>query len=160
WKKRKRQEKVDEVKEEKKKTDFKAGKEPVVSCRKVFDFRPEPVDGGDAEADDTRYERVEDKDEQEMVDTTEVQDIDSSCFVPQEVDTTGNEPTDKDEQLNGASVEAPRPTNFQEQRGEGRRGGEGGTGEAEEEVLVDENLFTGEDLEELNQELNTLVLED
>lgn len=38
-------------------------------------------------------------------------------------------------------------------------GGEEGGGE-DEEVPVDENLFTGEDLEELDEELNTLGLED
>lgn len=40
----------------------------------------------------------------------------------------------------------------------GLSGGEGE--EEEEEVPVDENLFTGEDLEELDEELNTLALED
>lgn len=38
-------------------------------------------------------------------------------------------------------------------------GGEDGGGE-DEEVPVDENLFTGEDLEELDEELNTLALEE
>lgn len=38
-------------------------------------------------------------------------------------------------------------------------GGEDGSGE-DEEVPVDENLFTGEDLEELDEELNTLALEE
>lgn len=33
-------------------------------------------------------------------------------------------------------------------------------GGGEEDVPVDENLFTGEDLEELDEELNTLELED
>lgn len=39
-----------------------------------------------------------------------------------------------------------------------QEGGEDGGGE--EDVPVDENLFTGEDLEELDEELNTLELED
>lgn len=37
---------------------------------------------------------------------------------------------------------------------------EGGGEDGEEEVPVDENLFTGEDLEELDEELNTLALEE
>lgn len=37
-------------------------------------------------------------------------------------------------------------------------GAEGG--DDDEEVPVDENLFMGEDLEELDEELNTLALED
>lgn len=43
----------------------------------------------------------------------------------------------------------------------GLSGEDGGVeGEEEEEVPVDENLFTGEDLEELDEELNTLALEE
>ncbi|XP_022603888.1 zinc finger CCCH domain-containing protein 15 [Seriola dumerili] len=179
WKKRKRQEKVDKAREEleKKKADFKAGKSLVVSGREVFEFRPELVDDDDAEADDTRYESEEEEDD-EVIDTTEVQDIDLSRFVPQEVDNTGitvasmdrftsrnkSEPTEEDneEQLNGACGGA-EANGLSGAEG----GGEDGGGEdeeeeevEEEEVPVDENLFTGEDLEELDEELNTLTLEE
>lgn len=41
----------------------------------------------------------------------------------------------------------------------GLSGAEGGS-EEDEEVPVDENLFTGEDLEELDEELSTMALED
>uniref|UniRef100_A0A3P8RFM8 Zinc finger CCCH domain-containing protein 15 n=1 Tax=Astatotilapia calliptera TaxID=8154 RepID=A0A3P8RFM8_ASTCA len=90
WKKRKRQEKVDKAREEmeKKKADFKAGKSLVVSGREVFEFRPELVDDDDDEADDTRY-ADEEEEEEEEIDTTDIQDIDLSRFVPQEVDNTG-----------------------------------------------------------------------
>lgn len=165
WKKRKRQEKVDKAREEmeKKKADFKAGKSLVVSGREVFEFRPELVDDDDAEADDSRYANDEDEEDEEeaQVDIMEVQDIDLSRFVPQEVDNTGitvastdrftsrsiAEPA-SDEQLNGA---CGGETN-------GHSGEEEGDGE--EEVPVDENLFTGEDLDELDEELNDLELED
>ncbi|XP_028325368.1 zinc finger CCCH domain-containing protein 15 [Gouania willdenowi] len=171
WKKRKRQEKVDKAREEmeKKKADFKAGKSLTVSGREVFEFRPELVDDDDAEADDTRYVEESDDDEDDdvqEVDVTEVQDIDITRFVPQEVDHTGitvasmdrfasknnKEIMEHDEQLNGACAGANGPS--------GAEGG-GEDGDAEEEVPVDENLFTGEDLEELDEELlNTLGLED
>uniref|UniRef100_I3IYZ0 Zinc finger CCCH domain-containing protein 15 n=1 Tax=Oreochromis niloticus TaxID=8128 RepID=I3IYZ0_ORENI len=172
WKKRKRQEKVDKAREEmeKKKADFKAGKSLVVSGREVFEFRPELVDDDDDEADDTRY-ADEEEEEEEEIDTTGVQDIDLSRFVPQEVDNTGitvastdrftsrnkTETTESDdeEQLNGACGGA-EANGLSEAEGEGEDGG----GEDEEEVPVDENLFTGEDLEELDEELNTLALED
>ncbi|XP_042289405.1 zinc finger CCCH domain-containing protein 15 [Thunnus maccoyii] len=174
WKKRKRQEKVDKAREEmeKKKADFKAGKSLVVSGREVFEFRPELVNDDDDEADDTRYANKEDEDEEEEIDTTEIQDIDLSRFVPQEVDNTGitvastdrftsrnkTQPTgaDNEEQSNGAcGGDGGAEAN-------GLSGAEGGgeDGEEEEEVPVDENLFTGEDLEELDEELNTLALED
>lgn len=60
-----------------------------------------------------------------------------------------------EEQLNGACGGA-EANGLSEAEGEGEDGG----GEDEEEVPVDENLFTGEDLEELDEELNTLALED
>ncbi|XP_026046418.1 zinc finger CCCH domain-containing protein 15 [Astatotilapia calliptera] len=174
WKKRKRQEKVDKAREEmeKKKADFKAGKSLVVSGREVFEFRPELVDDDDDEADDTRY-ADEEEEEEEEIDTTDIQDIDLSRFVPQEVDNTGitvasmdrftsrnkTETTESDdeEQLNGACGGA-EANGLSEEEGGGEDGG--GEDEEEEEVPVDENLFTGEDLEELDEELNTLALED
>lgn len=165
WKKRKRQEKVDRAREEmeKKKADFKAGKSLVVSGREVFEFRPELVDDDDDEADDSRYANDQEEEEEEQVDPTEVQDIDLSRFVPQEVDNTGitvastdrftsrsidPASTDTDEQLNGACGG--------EINGHSEEEGDGG----EEDVPVDENLFTGEDLDELDEELNDLDLED
>lgn len=177
WKRRKRQEKIDKAKEEmeKKKADFKAGKSLVVSGREVFEFRPELVDDDDAEASDTRYASDEDggDEEEEETNSTEVQDIDLSRFVPQEVDNTGitvasvdrftsrnktqPTPNDNEEQMNGACGGA-EANGLSGAEGGGEDGG--GDDEEEEEVPVDENLFTGEDLEELDEELNTLALED
>ncbi|CAM9198525.1 unnamed protein product [Lampetra planeri] len=169
WKKRKRQEKVDKAREEmeKKKADFKAGKSLTVSGREVFEFRPELVNDDDDEADDTQYVNKEDNEECEIeIDTTTVQDIDLSRFVPQEVDNTGItvaavdrfasrnkiQSTEEDAQpLNGACGGTDA---------NGLSEAEGGGEEGEEEVPVDENLFTGEDLEELDEELNTLALEE
>lgn len=59
-----------------------------------------------------------------------------------------------EEQLNGACGGA-EANGLSGAEGDGEDGG----GE-DEEVPVDENLFTGEDLEELDEELNTLALED
>lgn len=139
-----------------------------------------------------------------QINTTEIQDIDLSRFVPQEVDNTGitvasmdrftsrnkTKPTEEDDGENYARPPAfaffkghTRATgkntefglSFPEEQLNGACGGaeanglsgadgggedEGGDGEEEEEVPVDENLFTGEDLEELDEELNTLALEE
>ncbi|XP_061693901.1 zinc finger CCCH domain-containing protein 15 [Syngnathoides biaculeatus] len=176
WKKRKRQEKVDKAREEmeKKKADFKAGKSLVVSGREVFEFRPELVDDDDDEADDTRYADKEDEDDREMTDAAEVQDIDLSRFVPQEVDHTGitvaavdrftsrskSQMKDQDKELNGAcgGSDANGPSGAE---GGGEAGGGGEEDDDDDkDVPVDENLFTGEDLEELDEELNTLALDD
>ncbi|XP_047208506.1 zinc finger CCCH domain-containing protein 15 [Girardinichthys multiradiatus] len=170
WKKRKRQEKVDKAREEmeKKKADFKAGKSLIVSGREVFEFRPELVDDDDDEADDTQYADETKEEDEEETDTTDVQDIDLSRFVPQEVDHTGitvastdrfssrnkMAKADNEEQLNGACGGGEE---------NGLSGAEGGGedegGEDGDVVPVDENLFMGEDLEELDEELNTLGLE-
>ncbi|XP_053188415.1 zinc finger CCCH domain-containing protein 15 [Scomber japonicus] len=176
WKKRKRQEKVDKAREEmeKKKADFKAGKSLVVSGREVFEFRPELVDDDDDEADDTGYANKEDNEEyEEEIDTTNIQDIDLSRFVPQEVDNSGitvastdrftsrskTHPAEEDneDQLNGACGGA-EANGLSGAEGGGEDGG--GEEDEEEDVPVDENLFTGEDLEELDEELNTMALED
>lgn len=170
WKKRKRQEKVARAEQdmEKKKADFKAGRSFGVSGREVFEFRPELVDDDDEEADDTRYAREDDDDDNEedmrseqVVDADTFQDIDLARFVPKEVDNTGitvaavdrfttkRRPTEEtdDDQLNGAcgGVE----NGFHDDDVE----------EEQEAVPVDENLFT-EDLDELDEELNTLDLDD
>ncbi|XP_059179853.1 zinc finger CCCH domain-containing protein 15 [Centropristis striata] len=177
WKKRKRQEKIDKVREEmeKKKADFKAGKSLTVSGREVFEFRPELIDIDDDEADDTQYVSEDDENEEEETNSTDVQDIDLSRFVPQEVDNTGitvastdrftsrnkTQPTetDNEEQLNGACG-GEEANGLSGAEGGGEDGGGEEDEEEEEEVPVDENLFTGEDLEELDEELNTLALED
>ncbi|KAM4729681.1 zinc finger CCCH domain-containing protein 15 [Anableps anableps] len=171
WKKRKRQEKVDKAREEmeKKKADFKAGKSLIVSGREVFEFRPELVDDDDDEADDTQYADETKEEDEEETDITDIQDIDLSRFVPQEVDHTGitvastdrfsskNETAiaDNEEHLNSACGGA-EANGLSGAEG----GGEDGGGDDEEDVPVDENLFTGEDLEELDEELSTLGLED
>ncbi|XP_029306413.1 zinc finger CCCH domain-containing protein 15 isoform X1 [Cottoperca gobio] len=91
WKKRKRQDKIDKARDEmeKKKADFKAGKSLTVSGREVFEFRPDLVNEDDDEADETRYASDDYEDEMEETDSIDIQDIDLSRFVPQEVDNTG-----------------------------------------------------------------------
>ncbi|TNN32862.1 Zinc finger CCCH domain-containing protein 15 [Liparis tanakae] len=173
WKKRKRQEKIDkaQVEMEKKKADFKSGKSLVVSGREVFEFRPDLIDEDDDEAVDTQYMSGDDEeeDDEDKDDSPEVQDIDLSRFVPQEVDNTGITMATTD-RFASRTKSRPAAADHEEQMN-GACGGEDANGlsgeeeeeeddEDEEEVPVDENLFTGEDLDELDEELNTLALED
>uniref|UniRef100_A0A673L0T5 Zinc finger CCCH domain-containing protein 15 n=1 Tax=Sinocyclocheilus rhinocerous TaxID=307959 RepID=A0A673L0T5_9TELE len=152
WKKMKRQEKLAKAEQdmERKKADFKAGRAFGVSGREVFEFRPELVD------DDDNYE---------------VQDIDIARFIPKEVDNAGITVASADR----FTARAP-PTNetddnkLSEASGGAVENGEHSEdqtledGETNEEVSeavpVDENLFTGEDLDELEEELNTLDLDE
>ncbi|XP_075687396.1 zinc finger CCCH domain-containing protein 15 isoform X1 [Rhinoderma darwinii] len=166
WKKRKRQDRIVKAEEEmeRRMADFKAGKSLGISGREVFEFRPELVDDDDEEADDTQYmaEREDDEDS----DTSDVQDIDLSRFVLKDVDETGitvasherfstyvtstyKDDTKLDE-ASGGDMRNGEQSDYEEQSGEDDQEN------LEDAVPVDENLFTGEDLDELEEQLNTL----
>ncbi|XP_016320809.1 zinc finger CCCH domain-containing protein 15-like isoform X2 [Sinocyclocheilus anshuiensis] len=174
WKKRKRQEKLAKAEEdmERKKADFKAGRALGVSGREVFEFRPELVNDDDEEADDTKYSEDDDTEfSNEMEDTEEVQDIDIARFIPKEVDNAGITVATADRFTAKASTTNDTDDNkLSEASGGDVENGElgqdptlenGETNEEESEAVpVDENLFTGEDLDELEEELNTLDLDE
>ncbi|EHA98915.1 Ribosome biogenesis protein NSA2-like protein [Heterocephalus glaber] len=169
WKKRKRQEKIDKLEQdmERRKADFKAGKALVISGREVFEFRPELVNDDDEEADDTRYTQGTGADE--VDDSVSVNDIDLSQYIPRDVDETGitvaslerfsTYALDKDEnKLSEAS--GGRAENGEQSDLEEDNELDGQENRAIGAIPVDENLFTGEDLDELEEELNTLDLEE
>ncbi|XP_059417677.1 zinc finger CCCH domain-containing protein 15-like [Carassius carassius] len=174
WKKRKKQEKLAKAEQdmERKKADFKAGRAFGVSGREVFEFRPELVDDDDEEADDTKYSDDDDSEvSNEMENTEEVQDIDIARFIPKEVDYAGitvasadrftaKAPTTNDTDDNKLS-EASGGAVENGELGQDQTLEDGETNEVESEAVpVDENLFTGEDLDELEEELNTLDLDE
>ncbi|XP_066433353.1 zinc finger CCCH domain-containing protein 15 [Eleutherodactylus coqui] len=166
WKKRKRQDRIVKAEEEmeRRKADFKAGKSLGISGREVFEFRPELVDDDDEEADDTQYIAEEDEDSE---DTSDVQDIDLSRFVLKDVDETGITVASQERFSTYVTSTDRDDTKLDEASGGDLRNGEQGgyseeSGEddddddLEDAVPVDENLFTGEDLDELEEQLNTL----
>uniref|UniRef100_A0A673KSJ2 Zinc finger CCCH domain-containing protein 15 n=1 Tax=Sinocyclocheilus rhinocerous TaxID=307959 RepID=A0A673KSJ2_9TELE len=151
WKKMKRQEKLAKAEQdmERKKADFKAGRAFGVSGREVFEVRPELVDDDDEEADDTKYADDDDYDDDDDDDVTVVykchSDVTDLCFV-----STDN----KLSEASGGAVE-----NGEHSEDQTLEDGETNE-EVSEAVPVDENLFTGEDLDELEEELNTLDLDE
>ncbi|XP_056391753.1 zinc finger CCCH domain-containing protein 15 [Hyla sarda] len=167
WKKRKRQDQIvkDEEEMEKRKADFKAGKSMGISGREVFEFRPELVNDDDEEADDTQYIYAEGEDDDDL-DTSDVQDIDLSRFVLKDVDETGITvasherfsmyvtSTDKEDTMlaeaSGGDMTNGNQNDYSDQSDDDQDN-------LEDAVPVDENLFTGEDLDELEEQLNTLV---
>ncbi|XP_009466293.1 PREDICTED: zinc finger CCCH domain-containing protein 15 [Nipponia nippon] len=172
WKRRKRQEKIDKAEQdmERRKADFKAGKALVISGREVFEFRPELVDADDEEADDTHYIQGTGEDD-EMEDPVCINDVDLSLYVPKAVDETGitvasperfstyssiEKDDNKLSEASGGDINSSEQNDLEEDND--------GDGELENGVIdavpVDENLFTGEDLDELEEELNTLDLEE
>ncbi|XP_030436024.1 zinc finger CCCH domain-containing protein 15 [Gopherus evgoodei] len=170
WKKRKRQEKIDKAEQdmERRKADFKAGKALVISGREVFEFRPELVDADDEEADDTNY--IQGSSEDEVEDLVRINDIDLNLYIPKDVDETGitvaslerfsaytsvEKDDNKLSEASGGGIENGEQSDLEENEAEGEQ--ENGVIDA---VPVDENLFTGEDLDELEEELNTLDLEE
>ncbi|XP_006011535.1 zinc finger CCCH domain-containing protein 15 [Latimeria chalumnae] len=167
WKKRKRQEKIEKAEQEmeKRKADFKAGKSLGVSGREVFEFRPELVDADDEEADETQYSQ--ESEEEEVENDLLINDIDLARFVPREVDDSGITMAAHERFTTSVPLEETDDNKLSEASGGGEENGEhnGSENESQEDgdidaVPVDENLFTGEDLDELEEELNTLDLEE
>ncbi|MEE6489856.1 hypothetical protein FKM82_015702 [Ascaphus truei] len=170
WKKRKRQDRIEKAEEdmERRKADFKAGKSLGISGREVFEFHPELVDDDDDEADETQYSHENEDDQDETSD--DIKDIDLTRFVPKDIDESGITvaslerfsaylaSTDKDEnklsEASGGEIENGEHSDLEDENEEDLENG------LVDAVPVDENLFTGEDLDELEEELNTLDLEE
>ncbi|WAR09914.1 ZC3HF-like protein [Mya arenaria] len=164
-----RKEKIQAMKkvQDKKKTDFKQGK--------VFGFNPDLVQGDDDEAGDESYERDDDEDEATF---RNVKDIDLSMFVPTECDGSGTK-ADRDVRITNGTAEASEAGKL-DMAGAlppGASGGaEGGgepsdadaaiamamaaTKEADMNIEIDEALFDGEDLDLVDEDLETLDLDD
>ncbi|MEJ1288990.1 hypothetical protein NN561_020027 [Cricetulus griseus] len=149
------------------KADFKAGKALVISGREVFEFRPELVNDDDEETDDSRY--IPGAGGDEVDDSVGANDIDVSLYIPRDIEERGitvaslerfsTYASDKDDnklsEATGDRAESDERNDLDEDNGSGAQ--ENGSIDA---VPVDENLFTGEDLDELEEELNALDLEE
>ncbi|XP_015833704.1 zinc finger CCCH domain-containing protein 15 homolog isoform X2 [Tribolium castaneum] len=140
WKKRKIQEKKDAAKrdEDKKRTDFKAGKQVGLSGREMFSFNPElaaqnNMDEGDEAFDSYNYSDTED-------DEADYKEINLDLISAEEVDGTGTV----------ASEDRLKTSSKVTENGE----------EGASAVPINENLFLEEDLEALDEELNDLDLEE
>nr|XP_054492274.1 zinc finger CCCH domain-containing protein 15 isoform X2 [Agelaius phoeniceus] len=144
--------------------------EKEISGREVFEFRPELVDADDEEADDTRYVQGA-GDDDETEDPVCINDVDLNLYVPKAVEETGitvasperfstytsvEKDDNKLNEASGGDINNSEQNDLDEDND--------GDGELENGVIdavpVDENLFTGEDLDELEEELNTLDLEE
>ncbi|XP_069790874.1 zinc finger CCCH domain-containing protein 15 [Narcine bancroftii] len=172
WKKRKRREKIEKSLQdlEKRKADFNAGKAFGVSGREVFEFRPELINADDDEADDAHYPQEQNE---EVEEAAQINDIDVSRFVPIEIDQTGitvSTGFDRKGETHSASLPKEMSNETDENKldeasggvdheKDGKLDGELADGHIDG-VPVDENLFTGEDLDELEDELEDLELED
>uniref|UniRef100_A0A8C5VL80 Zinc finger CCCH domain-containing protein 15 n=1 Tax=Microcebus murinus TaxID=30608 RepID=A0A8C5VL80_MICMU len=158
WKKKKRQEKIDKLEQDMKrrKADFKAGK------ALVFEIFPELVndDDDEEEADGSCY--IQGTGGDEVDDSVSINDTDLSLHIPRDVDETGitvaslerfNQDENELSEASGGSAENGERSDLEEDN-------EGEVQENGAIDAVDENLFTGKDLHDLEEELNILDLEE
>jgi len=152
WKKRKILEKEDAAQkaEEKKRSDYKAGRQVGLSGREMFSFNPElaaeqDMDEGDEAFD---YYAVADDDEEEVIEYKEL-NLDIIGLEASEADNTGTIATEDRLKAQTASEESPTSG-----LSNGLTVGEGTSA-----VPINENLFVDDDLEDLDEELDNLDLE-
>lgn len=155
WKKRKIQEKKDKAtaEEEKKKSDYKQGKQFGLSGREMFSFNPNLIDDGPMEEGDAAFDSyARSDDEDDAVEFKEL-DLNALSLAAQEVDGTGTVASvDRIKEMEQASAEDEIKANENDH-------------DDEEEKCVDaapinENLFLDECLDGLDQELNDLDIDE
>lgn len=185
WKERKRKEKLKARKDtqEKKKSDFKQGKMLGISGRELFEFNPDLVVGDDEEADTIDVEREMDEEESEI----QIHDITNLAYVPTDVDTSGtqasvdrlaeiaaniNTPmvngadTDESQKMDEAGALPPPDGSGDTRTDEATKTDEAiamamsATLNGDINIDIDEDLFGGEDLDQVEEDLETLELDD
>ncbi|KOC69226.1 Zinc finger CCCH domain-containing protein 15 like protein [Habropoda laboriosa] len=142
WKKRKLKEKKEQAlrDEEKKRNDYKAGRQVGISGREMFYFNPD-LATGDAISS---YVREEDETE-ERIEYREL-DMDRLAFEASEIDTSGITVAGVDRLKNNNEINNENSTVT--------------VGEGAAALAINENLFKEEDLEGLEEELDDLDLEE
>lgn len=159
WKKRKIEERKEALRkaEEKKRNEFRSGKNLGLSGREMFSFKPEmAMDGDDMDDGDVAFDMVrQDDDEGEGV-VFEYKDVD--------LETLGLGATEMDTE--GATVAvndrfAALRTEMEKEEEEEEEGAAGGSALQNGDTgVIDENLFLDEDLDGLDEELNDLEVDD
>lgn len=148
WKKRKIQEKYDTAikDEEKKRTDFKAGRQIGLSGREMFSFNPELAADYDMEDGDEAFDNYARSEDEDEIVYKELQ-LDMLGFEAQEIDASG---------ITVATDDRFKPTE------NGTKPIENGTLNASSaiEVPINENLFLEDDLDAIDDELQDLDLEE
>lgn len=165
WKKRKIQERKDRQlrDEEKKRNEFKSGKNLGLSGREMFSFNPEmAMDGDDMDDGDVAFDSYQ-REEEEGEDGTTVFE-----YKEFDLETLGMEGLEGatvaiDDRFADLRTTMEKEGEEEEAEAEGAAGG-GGGGEAyqngDDTGAINENLFLDEDLEGLDEELNDLEVDD
>ena len=149
WKKRKLREKKEQAirDEEKRRNDYKAGRQVGISGREMFYFNPELAAGDGIDDGDeaiSSYVREEEEEEEEM-EYREL-DMDRLALEASEIDSTGITVATSDRLKNNETENNEDSTVT--------------VGEGAAALAINENLFVEEDLEGLEDELEDLDLEE
>ncbi|XP_014207439.1 zinc finger CCCH domain-containing protein 15 homolog [Copidosoma floridanum] len=157
WKKRKLQEKKQQAikDEEKKRNDYKAGRQVGISGREMFYFNPELAAGDvndDGDEAIATYEREEE--DEESVEYREL-DVDRLVMEASQVDTSGicTVATDRDKKPKEVTPSESNDSSNVETKASSAAG-------VSETLAINENLFVEEDLEGIEDELEDLDLEE
>lgn len=169
WKKKKIAEKQSASKKEseRKKAEFKAGKNIGLSGREMFTFNPEMARDNDMEDGEAAFDIVRESEEDETGDVKEI-DLDQIANEAKEVDHSGKQTAEKRNFTSSKDTATPSTS---------KGGGDAPStstaatattnGEAEDddededEIInepIDESLFADDDLDELEDELNAATL--
>lgn len=159
WKKRKITEKKAKLtrEEEQKKKDYKSGKQFGLSGKEMFSFNPDLADDGEMDDGDAVFDSyARSDDEDEGVFEYKELDLEALSLAAQEVDGTGT--VALADRLQGLSTAAGEDDDDND-GGEPSASGGGSNsirtnGEAADATPINENLFSGEDLAGLDDELN------
>jgi len=180
WKERKKREKIAAMlaSQDKKKSAFKDGKLLGISGREMFEFNPELIGGDDEEASDTEIQREDDDDDEEEeagAVKSKYKDISDQIFVPTEVDQSGTQCTPHATVLTNGTVGENEASKMDEAGALPPPGdGSGDTTETDAAIAmamaatkggdmnieIDEDLFDGEDLDLIEDDLETLDLDE
>ncbi|XP_035827011.1 zinc finger CCCH domain-containing protein 15 isoform X2 [Aplysia californica] len=174
WKERKKREKLEQhyEEQEKKKADYKAGRTVGISGRQMFEFNPDLIKDDDDEAQDgaVAIER-----EEEEMDEFKVVDVDLSNFKATDVDASGTQATadrlstavtvngTSEHQESGkldeaAALPSDAKTRLQEETDAAIAAAVDAT--INGDLDIDEDLFAGDDIDLVEEDLETLELED
>ncbi|XP_044751101.1 zinc finger CCCH domain-containing protein 15 homolog [Coccinella septempunctata] len=144
WKKRKIQEKKDNLKkdQEKKRNDYKAGRQVGLSGREMFSFNPDMAKENDMEDGDEAFDSYTREEEEDEVEYKEI-DFNLLHEEAQEVDGSGT--IAAEDRLKQPSTSEISDNSSSKEAGA---------------IPINENLFLEEDLDALDEELKDLDIDD
>lgn len=172
WKERKKREKLEflEVDKEKKRSAFKTGQTSGISGRQMFEFNPELMRGDDEEGESVAFER---EDEEKDPNDTKVVDVDFSSdkFKATDVDNSDKHLTQATANRLGAKASSSESSKLSEAAAL-PSGGKRLQEETDAAIAaavdatinggldIDEDLFGGDDIDLIDEDLETLELEE